>query len=67
MELKVANKDARETRALNRDRQKNVERLQEELEKNLYQSQANLRSIVDKFREKTKAEIELTTATTLQG
>jgi predicted nucleic acid-binding Zn-ribbon protein len=36
MELKVANKDARKTQALNKDLQKNVVRLQEELGKKQY-------------------------------
>jgi chromosome segregation ATPase len=66
-ELKVANNDARKTRSLNRELQKDVVRLQEELGKKQYQAQANLRCIVDKFREKRKVEIELATATTLHG
>jgi hypothetical protein len=33
----------------------------------MYLAQANLRRLVDKFQEKTKAEIEIATATTLQG
>jgi hypothetical protein len=32
----------------------------------VYLTQANLRKLVDKFREKTKAEIEIATATALQ-
>jgi hypothetical protein len=66
-ELKVANKDARKTQSLNIELQKDVVRLQEELGKKQYQAQANLRSIIDKFRVKRKAEIELATATTLQA
>jgi RNase H-fold protein (predicted Holliday junction resolvase) len=62
----VSHKDVRQARIVNKELQKNVERLQEELGK-VYLAQANLRKLVDKFREKTKAEIEVATATTLQG
>jgi regulator of replication initiation timing len=65
-ELTVANKSARKTLSMNRELQKDVIRLKEELGKKQYQAQANLRSIVDKFRAKTKAEIELVTATALR-
>jgi hypothetical protein len=65
-ELTVANKSARKSQSLNKELQKNVVQLQDEFVKKQYQMQANLRSIVDKFKTKTKAEIELTTATTSQ-
>jgi predicted nuclease with TOPRIM domain len=56
-ELTVVNKSARKTQSLNQELEKNVVRLQDELGKKQYQTHANLRSIVDKFRTKTKAEI----------
>jgi uncharacterized protein YlxW (UPF0749 family) len=55
MEPKVSHKDVRKAWAINRDLQKNVEWLQEELGKKMYLAQANLRRLVDKFQEKTKA------------
>jgi DNA repair ATPase RecN len=56
------NKSAQKTQSINRELQKDVVRLQEELGKKQYQAHANLRSIVDKFRTKTKVEIKLATA-----
>jgi chromosome segregation ATPase len=67
MKLAVLRKDVRKARSVRQELQKNVDRLQEELGKKMYLAQTNLRRIVDKFREKTKAEIEVATATTLQS
>jgi ABC-type enterochelin transport system substrate-binding protein len=59
----VSHKDVRQARIVNRELQKNVERLQEELGK-VYLAQANLKKLVEKFRKKTKATIELATNST---
>jgi hypothetical protein len=67
LELTVSHKDVRQARIVNRELQNNVERLHKELGKKVYLAQANLRKLVDKFREKTKAEIEIATAIALQG
>jgi hypothetical protein len=67
MELAVSHKDVRKARSFNKELPKNVKRLQEELAKKLYLAQANLRKLTDSFREKTKVEIEVATATALQG
>jgi hypothetical protein len=63
LELTVSHKDVRQARIVNRELQKNVERLQEELGK-VYLAQANLKKLVEKFRKKTKATIELATNST---
>jgi hypothetical protein len=66
MELTVTKKDIRTVRSISNEHQKKVDRLRDELGKK-YLAQANLKMIVDKFREKTKDEIEVATATALQS
>jgi predicted translin family RNA/ssDNA-binding protein len=60
MELKVSREVVRKSRAVNASLQKDVDQLRDELGKKAYLAQANLRKLIGKFREKTKAEIELT-------
>jgi hypothetical protein len=67
MELAVLRKDVQKARSVRQELQKNVDQLQEELGKKVYLAQANLRRIVDKFRENTQAEIVVATAMTLQS
>jgi polyribonucleotide nucleotidyltransferase len=67
MELTVSQKDVRKAQSVKKQLQRNVERLQDELGKKVYLTQANLWRITGKFREKTKAKIEFATTTTLQG
>jgi hypothetical protein len=50
---------------LNIECQKEVDQLQDELGKKAYLAQANLKTIVDKFRDKTKTEIKVATTMTL--
>jgi hypothetical protein len=63
----IINKDIRKAQSINKELQWNFEWLPDELGKTVYLAQANLRMITDKFREKTKAEIEVTTAMALQS
>jgi chromosome segregation ATPase len=67
MELAVTKKDVRMARSVSNERQKEVDQLRDELGKKQYLAQANLKRIVDKFQEKTKAEIEVATAMALQS
>jgi hypothetical protein len=67
MELVVTKKDVRRARSISNQRQKEIDLLQDELGKQAYLAQANLKKIVDKFREKTNAEIQVTMATALQS
>jgi hypothetical protein len=66
MELSVALKDLRKARSISNERQKEINRLQEELGKKAYLAQANLKKIGNNFKDKTKDAIEIATATALQ-
>jgi hypothetical protein len=65
MELSVALKDLRKAQSISNQRQKEIDRLQDELGKKAYLAQANLKRIVEKVREKTNAEIQVAIATAL--
>jgi hypothetical protein len=67
MELSVAVEDFKKAREIRDKQQKDVDRLTGELEKNTFLAQANLKKIVEKFREQTNAAIQVATATKLQG
>jgi hypothetical protein len=67
MELSVATKDLKKVRANCEAQQWEIDRLMGELGKKTDLVQANLRRIMEKFREQTNAAIQVTTATALQG
>jgi autotransporter translocation and assembly factor TamB len=67
LELTVAKDDAQKTRASRNVLVKENDRLRKELEKKAFSAQANLKRIVERFREQTKVAIEMATATTLQS
>jgi hypothetical protein len=67
MELSVAVGDLRKSRMFRNEQQKDINLLQAELTKKTFLAQANLKKIVEKFREHTNVAIQIATATTLQG
>jgi hypothetical protein len=67
MELSVATKDLEKARATREAQQRENDRLRCALEKRTDMVQANLKRIVEKFREQTNAAIQVATATALQG
>jgi hypothetical protein len=46
---------------------KDNDRLRKELEKKAFSAQANLKHIIERFREQTRVAIEMATTTTLQS
>jgi hypothetical protein len=67
MELSMAVEDLKKARKISNAQQNDIDRLRDELGKKAYLAQANLKRILEKFREKMNAEIQVTTATTLQS
>jgi chromosome segregation ATPase len=67
LELSVVTKDLEKARANRNAQQQEIDRLMGELGKKRQRVQANLRRIVEKFREQTNAAIQAATATALQG
>jgi chromosome segregation ATPase len=67
LELAVAKEDVRTARASRDDIMKDNDRLRKELEKKAFSAQANLKCIIERFREQTKVAIEIATTTTLQS
>jgi hypothetical protein len=67
MELSVAVEDLRKSQMFWNEQQKDINQLQAELAKKTFLAQANLKKIVEKFREQTNTTIQIATATALQG
>jgi hypothetical protein len=67
LELAVAKEDVRTARAGRDDMLKDNDRLWKELEKRALSAQANLKRIIERFREQTKVAIQMATATALQS
>jgi chromosome segregation ATPase len=67
LELAVAKEDVRTARASRDDIMKDNNRLRKELEKKAFSAQANLKRIIERFREQTRVAIEMATTTTLQS
>jgi hypothetical protein len=67
LELQVAKEDVWTARASRADIMKDNDRLRKELEKKAFSAQANLKRIIERFREQTRVAIEMATATTLQS
>jgi hypothetical protein len=67
LELEVAKEDVRTARASRADIMKDKDRLRKELEKKAFSAQANLKRIIERFREQTRVAIEMATATTHQS
>jgi hypothetical protein len=67
MELSVVTKDLEKARANRKAQQQEIDRLLGELGQKRQRVEANLRRIVERFREQTSAAIQVATATALQG
>jgi hypothetical protein len=67
LELTVAKDDVQKARAGRDEQMKENDRLRNELGKKAFSAQANLKRIVEKFREQTNVAIQAATATTLQS
>jgi hypothetical protein len=67
MELSVAVEDLQKSRMFRDTQQKEIDRLTGELGKKMVLAQANLKKIIEQFREQTNAAIQVATTTTLQG
>jgi chromosome segregation ATPase len=67
LELAVAKEDVRTARASCDDIMKDNDRLRKELEKKAFSAQANLKRIIERFREQTRVAIEMATTITLQS
>jgi hypothetical protein len=67
LELLVAVKDLKKAQANQHAQQWDIDHLMGELGKKSFFTLANLKKIVEKFREQTNASIQVATATTLQG
>jgi hypothetical protein len=63
LELVVAKEDVRTARAGRDEMLKDNDRLRKELEKRAFSAQANLKRIIERFREQTKVAIQMATAT----
>jgi hypothetical protein len=63
----VANDDLKKAQNSRDAQQKKNDRLRSELGKKAFLAQANLKKIVDKFREQSNVAIQAVTATTVQG
>jgi hypothetical protein len=66
MELSVAVRDLMNARTIQGMQQKEIDRLTGELGKKSFLAQANLKKIVDKFREQTNVAIQVAMATALR-
>jgi hypothetical protein len=67
LELAVAKEDVKTARAGRDAIMKDNERLRKEIEKKAFPAQANIKRIIERFREQTKVAIEMATTTTLQS
>jgi hypothetical protein len=67
LELVVAKENVRTARAGRDEMLKDNDRLRKELEKRAFSAQANLKRIIERFREQTKVVIQMATATALQS
>jgi chromosome segregation ATPase len=67
LELTVAKDDVQKARASRDATIKENDRLRSQLEKRTFSAQANLKRIIERFREQTKVAIQMATATTLQS
>jgi hypothetical protein len=65
LELSVANEDLKKARACRDAQQQDIDRLMGELGKKSFLARANLKRIVEKFREQTNVAIQAVTATAL--
>jgi hypothetical protein len=65
LELTVAKDDVQKARASRDEMMKENDRLRKELGKKAFTAQANLKCIVEKFRDQTNVAIQVATATTL--
>jgi hypothetical protein len=66
LEVSVANEDVRTMRATRNAVMKDNDRLRTEIEKKAFAVQANLKRIIERFREQTRVAIEKATNSTLQ-
>jgi hypothetical protein len=67
LELAVAKEDVRTARASRDAIVKDNDRLRKEIEKKAFVAQANIKWIIERFREQTRVAIEMATTTTLQS
>jgi hypothetical protein len=67
LELSVAKADVQKAHTSRDEQIKENDRLQNELGKKVFSAQANLKCIVEKFRDQTNVAIQAATATTLQS
>jgi chromosome segregation ATPase len=67
LELAVAKEDVRTARARRDAIMKDNERLRKEIEKKAFAAQANIKRIIERFREQTRVAIEKATSSTLQS
>jgi hypothetical protein len=67
LKLMVAKDDVQKARTGREEQMKENDRLRKELGKKAFSAQANLKRIVEKFREQTNVAIQVATATTLQS
>jgi hypothetical protein len=65
MELSVVVEDLKKAQVNHDAQQRDIDRLMGKLGKKSFLTQANLKKIVEKFREQTNVAIQATTATTL--
>jgi multidrug resistance efflux pump len=65
LELAVAKEDVKTARASRDAIMKDNDRLRKEIEKKAFTAQANIKRIIERFREQTKVAIEMATTTTL--
>jgi hypothetical protein len=67
LELAVAKEDVKTARASRDAIMKDNDRLRKEIEKKAFAAQANIKRIIERFREQTKVAIDMATTTTLQS
>jgi hypothetical protein len=67
LEVAVAKEDVRMARAGRDAIMKDNERLRKEIEKKAFAAQANIKRIIERFREQTRVAIEKATTSTLQS
>jgi chromosome segregation ATPase len=67
LELTVAKEDVRTARVSRDAIMKDTDRLRKEIEKKAFAAQANIKKIIERFREQTRVAIETATTSTLQS
>jgi hypothetical protein len=67
LELTVTIADLHKARSNGNTQQREIDRFTDELGKKTFLAQANLKKIVEKFREQTNAVIQISTAMALQN